>query len=98
MATESQQGRTTEPIEQTRADRWTVASVASVGLALYMFFVNKDREMWIFVGLWAPTILAFGNYLQHKQMSDAMNRVTERSGVLDRVEKIVQRPAKQRAK
>jgi len=97
MASESQQRREVEPTGQPGADRWTIAAAASVGLALYTYFVNKDRELGIFVGLWAPTILAFGNYFKHQRIYDAMNRVTERGGVLERVEKIVQGPMKQRA-
>ncbi|WP_135304683.1 hypothetical protein [Haloarcula amylovorans] len=67
-----------------------MASAVSVVLALFVYFVNKDREMGIFIGLWAPTILAFANYFKQQRMYEAMNRLLEREGVIDRVEKIVQ--------
>ncbi|MBX0296720.1 hypothetical protein [Haloarcula nitratireducens] len=67
-----------------------MASAVSVVLALFVYFVNKDREMGIFIGLWAPTILAFASYFKQQRMYEAMNRLLEREGVIDRVEKIVQ--------
>ncbi len=89
MSTESQR-RALETVEQSGRDPWTVASAVSVVLALFVYFVNKDREMGIFIGLWAPTILAFANYFKQQRMYEAMNRLLEREGVIDRVEKIVQ--------
>jgi hypothetical protein len=91
MASRSQQGQTIEPVEESGAGPWTIASAASVVLALFTFFVQRDRELGIFVGLWAPTILAFASYLKQQRMYETMTRVMERGGVIERVEKMVQR-------
>lgn len=34
-----------------------VASMLSVVLSLYIYFVSGDKELGIFVGLWAPTLI-----------------------------------------
>ena len=34
-----------------------VASMLSVALSLYIYFVSGDKELGIFVGLWAPTLI-----------------------------------------
>ena len=34
-----------------------VASMLSVALSLYIYFVSGDQELGIFVGLWAPTLI-----------------------------------------
>lgn len=76
--------------EETGTDPWILASAASVVLSLFMFFVARDREMGIFVGLWPPTFLAFASYFQQTRMHDMMERAMGGSGMIERVEKIVQ--------
>jgi hypothetical protein len=34
-----------------------VASMLSVILSLYIYFVSGDKDLGIFVGLWAPTLI-----------------------------------------
>tara|TARA_B100001559_G_scaffold78220_1_gene64922 strand:+ start:28 stop:300 length:273 start_codon:yes stop_codon:yes gene_type:complete len=34
-----------------------LASMLSVVLSLYIYFVSDDKELGIFVGLWAPTLI-----------------------------------------
>ena len=34
-----------------------VASMLSVALSLYIYFVSGEKELGIFVGLWAPTLI-----------------------------------------
>ena len=34
-----------------------VASMLSVILSLYIYFVSDDKDLGIFVGLWAPTLI-----------------------------------------
>ncbi|MBB6646324.1 hypothetical protein [Halobellus ruber] len=41
-----------------------LASIGSVALALYFYYVRGDKERGQFVGLWPATILAFAAYLQ----------------------------------
>lgn len=90
MPSKSQQRRSKGTAERAGTDTWTVASAASVALALYVFFVSKDREMGVFVGLWAPTILAFASYLKQQRTYDAIHRTMEGSGVIERMERLVQ--------
>lgn len=63
-------GRTTEPM----TDAAVVASGASVGLALYYYFVRGDHDRGLFVGLWAPTILGFANYLEEARTRALVER------------------------
>jgi hypothetical protein len=41
-----------------------LASVGSVALALYFYYVRGDKQRGQFVGLWPATILAFAAYLE----------------------------------
>jgi|TARA_B110000046_G_C12861915_1_gene342210 hypothetical protein len=34
-----------------------VASMLSVVLSLYLYFITEDQNLGIFVGLWAPTLI-----------------------------------------
>ncbi|MEZ7988140.1 MAG: hypothetical protein QMC49_02440, partial [Candidatus Poseidoniaceae archaeon] len=34
-----------------------VASMLSVVLSLYIYFITEDQNLGIFVGLWAPTLI-----------------------------------------
>jgi hypothetical protein len=35
----------------------------SIGFSLFLFIVLKEIELGIFIGLWAPTIMGFVNYV-----------------------------------
>lgn len=54
-----------------------IAAAASVGLALYYFFVEGERERGIFVGLWPPTILAFASYFTQREMASKLSMLTQ---------------------
>jgi hypothetical protein len=41
-----------------------LASMGSVALALYFYYVRGDKQRGQFVGLWPATILAFATYLK----------------------------------
>ncbi len=34
-----------------------IASMLSVVLSLYLYFITGDKDLGIFVGLWAPTLI-----------------------------------------
>ena len=76
--------------EQTGSNPWILASAGSVVLSWFMFFVARDREMGLFVGLWAPTFLAFASYFRQTRMHDTINRAMGGGGMMERVEKMVQ--------
>lgn len=49
-------------------DPLATAAGVSVLYAWYKFYIKGDTEKGIFVGLWAPTLLAAGSYLQQKDI------------------------------
>lgn len=76
--------------EQTGSNPMVLASAASVVLSWFLFFVAKDRESGLFVGLWAPTLLAFGSYFRQTRMHRRLNQALGREGIVERVEQMVQ--------
>lgn len=72
------QEETTEPSEEvdkvvdatpmSAGDPIAGAAAASVLYAWYKFYVNGDRQGGIFVGLWAPSLLAAANSPQQKDI------------------------------
>lgn len=75
--------------EQTSSNPLMMASAGSVVLSWFMFFVARDREMGLFVGLWAPTLLAFGSYFRQTRMHNTLNQAMGRGSIVDRVEQMV---------
>jgi hypothetical protein len=45
-----------------------LASIGSVALALYYYYVRGDEQRGQFVGLWPATILAMASYLKISRM------------------------------
>jgi hypothetical protein len=48
----------------------SVAAGASIAYALYLFFLKGQRQLGIFVGLWAPTILGLANHMEHTELPE----------------------------
>nr|WP_244605507.1 hypothetical protein [Halorussus marinus] len=69
---DSGSGAAMEAAEDSTTDIAVLASVASVALSWYQFFVRGDREMGLFVGLWAPTIIGFASYFNQKRMEQKL--------------------------
>lgn len=49
-------------------DPIAAAAAASVLFAWYNFYIRGEKQTGIFVGLWAPTMLAAASYLQQKDI------------------------------
>ena len=49
-----------------------LASVASVALALYFYYVRGDKQRGQFVGLWPSTILALASYFKLEQIEQTL--------------------------
>lgn len=49
-----------------------VASIASVGLALYFYYVRGDKQRGQFVGFWPVTILAFASFLKLEEIKELL--------------------------
>jgi hypothetical protein len=41
-----------------------IASMLSVVLSLYIYFVSEDQMLGVFVGLWAPTLILAAKEVQ----------------------------------
>jgi hypothetical protein len=57
------------------ADLALVASVASIALSWYAFFVRGDRDLGVFVGLWPPTILALANHFKQREFEQRIKMI-----------------------
>jgi hypothetical protein len=66
---------TLEVTAETGTRPAVVAAGASVLMAWYFFFLRKDREMGLFVGLWPPTILAFASYFNQTEMREKLKLI-----------------------
>ena len=59
---------TADAVSQDEPDRRmgpaALASVASVALALYFYYVRGDKQRGQFIGLWPATILGLAAYLK----------------------------------
>lgn len=57
-----------EETPMSAGDPVAMVAAGSVLYSWYRFYVRGDKEGGIFVGLWAPTLLAASSYLQQKDM------------------------------
>ena len=58
----------------TAGDPVATIAAGSVLLAWYQFYIKGNKESGIFVGLWAPTLLAAASYLQQKDVIGKIKR------------------------
>ncbi|WP_418286341.1 hypothetical protein [Halorubrum sp. DTA46] len=49
-----------------------LASMGSVALALYFYYVRGDKQRGQFIGLWPSTILALATYLRLEQIKQTL--------------------------
>ncbi len=64
-----------EDMPMSMADPIATAAAGSVVLAWFLFYVRGSKEHGIFVGLWAPTLLAGASYLQQKDLMRKSRKV-----------------------
>jgi hypothetical protein len=50
-----------------------IASVGSVALALYFYYVRGDKQRGQFVGLWPTTILAVASYFKLEEIRQQLD-------------------------
>lgn len=77
LVSNEEESEAEEMIEKTpmsMGDPVVALAVGSVLFSWYQFYVKGDTENGIFVGLWAPTLLAASNYIQQK---DVIRRVRQ---------------------
>ena len=57
----------TDVTEMVRSgDPIALAAMGSVALAWFQFYVRKKRTHGLFIGLWAPTLLAMASYVDRR--------------------------------
>lgn len=71
------------------SDVAVASSVASVGLALFYYFVRGDHDRGLFVGLWAPTILGFANYMESSRARELLERTLGGESLAGTVRRVV---------
>lgn len=64
-----------EKMPMSAGDPIATAAAGSVLYSWYKFYVKGDKEGGIFVGLWAPTLLAGASYLQQKDLMRKSRKV-----------------------
>jgi hypothetical protein len=89
MATKSQQRDAMETADRTVMDPAVMASVASIILSWYEYFVQGNREMGIFIGLWPPTFLAFASYFEQTRISQMLDHAVGTGSVMESVEQLI---------
>lgn len=66
--------RMVEGMPFSMGDPVVAAAMGSVLYSWYQFYVKGDTDTGLFVGLWAPTLLAAASYIQEK---DALRKVKQ---------------------
>lgn len=60
--------------ESVGGDAALSAAGLSVLFALYEYYIRGNKHDGLFVGLWAPTILAFASYLKQRSMEKRLEQ------------------------
>ncbi|MFQ3284642.1 MAG: hypothetical protein ACI9TI_001985 [Natronomonas sp.] len=71
---------TTEALEELNTDGVSTAVIASVGsvmLALYFYYVRGDKQRGQFVGLWPTSILALASYFKLEEIKQALEETED---------------------
>ncbi|NUE03551.1 hypothetical protein HUB97_13765 [Halorubraceae archaeon YAN] len=65
---ESSAGGIAQEINESGLDPAALASIGSVALALYYYYVRGEEQRGQFVGLWPVTIIGMATYLKLEQV------------------------------
>ena len=71
---------TTKAMENISTDGLGTAVLASVGsvvLALYFYYVSGDKQRGQFVGLWPVTILAMASYFKLEEIKQGIEELSD---------------------
>ncbi|WP_256028158.1 hypothetical protein [Natronomonas aquatica] len=71
---------TTKAMEDISTDGLGTAVLASVGsvvLALYFYYVSGDKQRGQFVGLWPVTILAMASYFKLEEIKQGIEELSD---------------------
>ena len=76
-AEREQTGALAHELEATGMGPAALASIGSVALALYYYYVRGEQQRGQFVGLWPATILAFAAYLRLSRIERLLSESEE---------------------
>jgi hypothetical protein len=76
-STEETASEVTEEIGTGGLTPAVLASVGSVALALYFYYVRGDKQRGQFVGFWPVTILALASYLKLQEVRQMLAKRDE---------------------
>jgi hypothetical protein len=71
---------TTKAMENISTDGLGTAVLASVGsvvLALYFYYISGDKQRGQFVGLWPVTILAMASYFKLEEIKQGIEELSD---------------------
>jgi hypothetical protein len=68
---------TAEEIDTDGLTPTVLASVSSVALALYFYYVRGDKQRGQFVGFWPVTILALATYFKLQEIAQMLSEGSE---------------------
>jgi len=68
---------TAEEIDTDGLTPAVLASVGSVALALYFYYVRGDKQRGQFVGFWPVTILALATYFKLQEIAQMLSEGSE---------------------
>ena len=78
-ASSGQTNALADELESSGIGPAVLASIGSVALALYYYYVKGDEQRGQFVGLWPGTILGMASYLKLARMEQESESATEES-------------------
>ncbi|MFB6255940.1 MAG: hypothetical protein ABEH58_04305 [Haloplanus sp.] len=76
-ASDGQSNELADELESSGIGPAALASIGSVALALYYYYVKGDEQRGQFIGLWPGTILGMASYLKIAQMEQESESAAE---------------------
>jgi len=76
MADQKQKEAAKEVSKRTGRDPVILTAIGSVALAWYQYYIRGNKQHGAFIGLWAPTLLAFSNAVRINDISRKVEKGT----------------------
>ena len=74
---ETASGGIAQEVDESGLGPAGLASIGSVALALYYYYVRGDEQRGQFVGLWPVTIIGMATYLKLEQVRQQLNETDD---------------------
>jgi len=74
---EASSGGIAQEVDESGLGPAGLASIGSVALALYYYYVRGDEQRGQFVGLWPATIIGMATYLKLEQVRQQLNETDD---------------------